>query len=294
MVEHTAKQKVIAFIELLRPGWWLACFFIGLTPGMLAILWHTGSLDEFFQFKTLFWAFAYWLSIVGIYVFNDVVGIREDDVVNPKRPLPSARIGRTGALIGSYIIIAFGVILWWIIFQNPMSSLIQLLCILIIIIYSAHYKNNILLGLGAGLIPISVWIALAPFSMIAVVLFFILFFWELTLDVPENLLHYDGDIREHPQTFAISFGKEKFAKIGLIFSVPVVVFLIILFYLLGFSLVFLLFAIFASVFLVQATISIRNNLNPVRLGQSLGMVMLSIFLINIGIISHSIIYSFWL
>ena len=42
-------NKLISYIELLRPGWWPACFFIGLTPGMLAILWTTGSLNDFFQ-----------------------------------------------------------------------------------------------------------------------------------------------------------------------------------------------------------------------------------------------------
>jgi 4-hydroxybenzoate polyprenyltransferase len=289
--KNNFKIQTVAFIELLRPGWWLACFFIGLTPGMLAILWHTGSLDEFFQFKTLVWSFAYWASIVGIYAFNDVVGIKEDDVVNNKRPLPSKRINKSAALTGSFIFLAIGVILWWITFTNIVSSFIQIACIVIIAIYSAVYKNNILLGLGAGLIPIGVWLALAPFNIIAVVLFFILFFWELTLDVPENLLHYDGDVKVHPHTFAITIGKEKFARIGLIFSVPVVLFSLWLFYLLEFSIVFLIFSIIAGLVLIKATTSIRDNLTPLRLGQSLGMVMLSMFLFNIGLISHSVIQS---
>jgi 4-hydroxybenzoate polyprenyltransferase len=294
MAERSVKTSVVAFIELMRPGWWLACFFLGLTPGMLAILWHTGSLEEFFQFKTLIWAFAYWLSIVGIYVYNDVVGIDEDVVVNAKRPLPSRRIGRSGALAGSYILLALGVILWWITFNNIFSSIIQLTCIGVIVIYSAFYKNNILLGLGAGLIPIGVWIALAPFSIIALVLFFIIFFWELTLDVPENLLHYDGDVKVHPHTFAVSFGRKRFAKLGLIFSVPVLGFCLVLFYLLDMSIIFLIFGIIASIILIQATMAIRTNISPMRLGQSLGMAMLSIFLINIGLISYSIVEFLWL
>jgi 4-hydroxybenzoate polyprenyltransferase len=249
---------------------------------------NTGSLDEFFQFRTLVWAFAYWASIVGIYVFNDVVGVEEDDVVNSKRPLPSARISRSPALAGSFVFLAVGVILWWITFTNIISSMIQISCIAVIAVYSSVYKNNILLGLGAGLIPIGVWLALAPFSIIAVVLFFILFFWELTLDVPENLLHYDGDIKVHPHTFAVTMGKEKFAKIGLVFSVPVVVFSLWLFYLLDFSIVFLIFAIISGLVLIKATTSIRDDLTPLRLGQSLGMVMLSIFLFNIGLITHSV------
>jgi 4-hydroxybenzoate polyprenyltransferase len=167
--------------------------------------------------------------------------------------------------------------------------LIQIACIVVIAVYSAVYKNNILLGLGAGLIPVGVWLALAPFSIIAVVLFFILFFWELTLDVPENLLHYEGDIKVHPHTFAITIGKERFAKIGLVFSVPVVLFSFLLFYLLDFSFVFLIFALIAGLVLIKATLSIRNDLSPLRLGQSLGMVMLSIFLFNIGLITHSVV-----
>ncbi len=70
---------------------------------MLAIFWVNGSLDEFFQIKTLIWAFAYWASIVGIYVFNDIVGLKEDEIVNPKRPLPSGRIKKNIALIFHYI-----------------------------------------------------------------------------------------------------------------------------------------------------------------------------------------------
>jgi 4-hydroxybenzoate polyprenyltransferase len=286
------KQKAIAFVELLRPGWWLACFFIGLTPGMLAILWNTGSLNDFFQLKTIVWSFAYWSSIVGIYVYNDVVGIHEDEVVNSKRPLPSLKISKNAALAGSYILLTLGVGLWWVTFQNQLSTLFQLFCILLIIIYSAFYKHNVLLGLGAGLIPIGVWLAFAPLSLIPIVLFFILFFWEMTLDVPENLLHFDGDIKVHPHTMAITLGKKTFAKIGTIFSIPVVMFLILLFYLLEFSLIFLLFAILASIFIIQATLSIRNDIRPIKLGQSLGMVMLSIFLINIGIILHSLVQAF--
>jgi 4-hydroxybenzoate polyprenyltransferase len=294
MGESDNNNKTIAFIELLRPGWWLACFFIGLTPSMLAILWNTGSLDDFFQLRTIGWAFAYWASIVGIYVFNDVVGIDEDRIVNNKRPLPSNRIESQTALIGSIIILIIGVLVWWLMFENILSSVIQLSCIFVIAIYSTYYKNNILLGLGAGLIPIGVWLAFAPITYIPIILFFILFFWELTLDVPENLLHYEGDIKVHPQTFAVSMGPNKFAKIGLVFSIPTVGFCVVLFFLLelGISLIFLAFTMLAAIFLIQATVSIRNDIKPVTLGRALGMVMLSIFLINIGLISYSLVLAF--
>ena len=286
------QKKLVAYIELLRPGWWPACFFIGLTPGMLAIFWNSNSLDEFFQLKTLAWVFAYWFSIVGIYVFNDLAGIEEDKVINPKRPLPSGRVTKKTTLIFSLILLAIGIGLWWFTFNNPLSSFIQIICIGFIAVYSAYYKNNFLLGIGAGLIPVGVWIAFAPFSMITVALFFLLFFWELTLDVPENILHFDGDVKVHPQTFATLLGQEKFAKIGLIFALPTVATVVWLFFLLDMSYIYLFFALISSLFLIYSQLSIRKNIALVHLGRSLGLVMFSIFMINLGIILHTIVQTY--
>jgi len=286
------KEKLIGYIELIRPGWWPACFFIGLAPGMLAIYFNNGSLNDFFQLKTIGWAFAYWVSIVGIYVFNDYVGIEEDTVINPKRPLPSGRVSKNGALIFSIILLFIGLTLWWLLFQNPMSSFIQFSCIGLIAVYSAVYKNNILLGLGAGLISIGVWIAFAEFNTITIAIFSFLFFWELTLDVPENILHYDGDIKVHPQTFAIKLGKERFAKTGLMFAILTVISILWILTLLNFDYLFLFFAIIGCLTILYSQILIINNIKPMKLGHSLGLVMLSVFIINIGIIIYAFFQSY--
>jgi 4-hydroxybenzoate polyprenyltransferase len=282
-------NKISPYIEILRPGWWPVCFFIGLTPGMLAIFTVDGSLNEFFHFNTLIWAFAYWASIVGIYIFNDIVGIKEDEIVNPKRPLPSRKINKNIAFIYSLIFISLGIILWWFSFNNIISSFLQIMCVVTIAIYSSKYKNNLLLGVGAGLIPVSVWIAFAPFNFITIALFLLIFFWELTLDVPENILHYEGDIKVHPQTFASYLGKENFAKIGLIFAIPSFIIIVWIFFLLDNSIIFLFFSLIGGISLLYSQISIRENLKPVNLGRSLGLVMFSIFMINIGIIFHIIV-----
>lgn len=286
------KDKIIGNIELLRPGWWPACFFIGLTPGILAIYIETGTLNSFIQLKTIAWAFAYWASIVGIYVFNDLVGIEEDKIVNPQRPLPSNRVSRKAALTLSIILLILGISIWWIIFKNPLSSLIQLTCVFTIAIYSAVYKNNILLGLGAGLIPIGVWIAFSPFNTITLALFFVLFFWELTLDVPENILHFDGDVKIHPQTLAVRFGPKRFASIGLAFAIPTVASILWLFFLIEMSYIYLFFGIICCLILIYSQITIKKDYKPVDLGRSLGLVMLSIFIFNMGIIIYVITNSY--
>jgi 4-hydroxybenzoate polyprenyltransferase len=293
MFELKNESKLKAYIEILRPGWWLACFLIGFTPGVLAIFYVNGSLNELLQIKTLIWTLGYWSSVVGIYVFNDYVGLGEDKIVNPKRPLPSKRITENGAVGYSIVLLAIGLTLWWIAFTNVYSSLIQIACIGIMVVYSAKYKNNILLGLAAGLIPVGVWIALAPFNSITIALFLIVFFWELSLDVPENILHYEGDVKYHPHTFAASIGREKFARIGLIFPIPAVIATFWLFSLLDMSIVFLIFALIASIALLSGINSIRENLAPMMLGRALGMTMFFILLVNIGTISHTIVYTFY-
>jgi 4-hydroxybenzoate polyprenyltransferase len=292
MTENSYGSKVKAYIELLRPGWWLACFFIGLTPGILAIFWNTGGLDEFFQFNTVIWAFGYWASIVGIYSLNDVAGIEEDRIVNPKRPLPSGRVTKNGAIGLGVSMISFGIIAWWIAFNNLYSTLIQLSAIGLMVVHPTVFKDNFLLCFAAALIPIGVWIALAPFHPIAIALFLVIFFWEATMDVPENLMHLEGDKNAHPHTWAIRFGPERFAKIGIYFALVTVACMMWLFILIGLSPVFLVFAILSGLFLIMSQLSIRNNQSPMKMGQSIGMTMLSIFLVNMGLISHSLLYTY--
>jgi 4-hydroxybenzoate polyprenyltransferase len=285
------RTRTKASIELLRPGWWLACFFIGLTPGLLA-LWSIDSVHEFFQFNTVIWAFGYWASIVGVYSLNDVAGIEEDKIVNPKRPLPSGRVTKKGAIGLGVTMILLGVMAWWIAFYNIYSTLIQLSAIGLMIVHPTVFKDNFLLSLAAALIPIGVWIALAPFHPIAIALFLIIFFWEATMDVPENLMHLEGDKKVHPQTWAIRFGPKRFAKFGIYFAVITVACMMWLFILIGLSPVFLIFAVLSGLFLIMSQLSIRNDQSPMKMGQSIGMTMLSIFLVNIGLISHSLMYTY--
>jgi len=294
MTQEKTPGFIASHVEILRPGWWLACFFIGLTPGMLAIWWSTGGLDDFFQLRTLLWAFGYWASVVGVYSYNDAVGMEEDAVVNPKRPVPSGRVTKKGALALGAVMVVLGVLAWWLAFGNVVSSALQLASVGLMIVYSQFYKDNVLLSLAAALIPVAVWIAFAPLHPIAIALFVLIFFWEAALDVPENILHLEGDKKAHPHTYAIRLGPERFAKVGWVFAVLTVAAMAWLAYLLDFSVVFLVFAGLSGLILINSQLRIRSDISPMKLGSSLGMVMLSIFLVNIGLIAHALAYSYWL
>ena len=288
MVEITVQEKIKAYIEILRPGWWLACFFIGLTPGILAIHWRDdGSMDAFWEMKTIFWALGYWASVVGMYVFNDMVGKEEDETNNPKRPIPAGMITTKEASIYSAVLLVIGVCLFWIAFEDPAATLVQLACIGLIVIHSHYLKVNVILGLAAGLIPVAIWIGLADFSWIMVALFSLVFFWELALDVPENILHFEGDMKAHPHTMAIILGKEKLASIGIYFAIAAIASSFWLAYLLDFSArntgIYLVFAIIGAIAMLNGTLAIRKNIQPMLLGKATGLAMLFILLNNIGL-----------
>ena len=160
------------------------------------------------------------------------------------------------------------------------------------VIYSAIYKDNLLLSLGAALIPVGVWIALAPFSWIPIALFVIMFFWEAALDVPENILHLEGDKKVHPHTYAVRLGPSRFAKVAIVFPILTLGGIFWLDYLLDLSFIYLFFGLIGGIILVYSQASIRDDQSPVKLGRSLGMVMLSMFIMNVGIIAHAISYSY--
>lgn len=288
MSDIKVKEKIKAYIEILRPGWWLACFFIGLTPGMLAIHWRYGSLDEFYQFKSVMWSIAYWITVVGMYVYNDLVGKEEDAINNPNRPIPAGIISQMEASVYSIILVGIGVALFWVTFLDPLASLLQLACIVFIVIHSQIFKANIFLGLGAAFIPLSIWMALADFSWIMVTLAFLVFFWELTLDVPENILHYEGDLKAHPHTMAILIGREKLAKIGIYFAAAAIASSLWLVYLLDFSIIYLAFAVISGAILLNGMNSIRDTIQPMMHGKALGITMLFILLNNIGLMLYTI------
>ena len=140
-----------------------------------------------------------------------------------------------------------------------------------------------------SLAPVSIWMGLADFSWIMVALFSLVFFWELTLDVPENILHYEGDMVAHPHTMAILSGKEKLASIGIYFAMASVASSLWLFALLELnnSVVYLLFAVIGGLAMLNGTYAIRDDLKPMLLGKATGLAMLFILLNNIGLMIYT-------
>ena len=87
-------------------------------------------------------------------------------------------------------------------------------------------------------------------------------------------------------------GKERFAKTGLMFAILTVISILWILILLSFDYLFLFFAIIGCLVILYSQILIINNIKPIQLGRSLGLVMLSVFILNIGIIIYAFFQSY--
>jgi len=152
-----------AYLELLRPP--LAPMDLAL-PGsvvLLAAFATTGALPPLIPFVIA--TVGAYFAITSSYVFNDCCDIDVDQVGMPDRPLPSSQISKNAALY--YSILLFGIAAVVAIYLNPESFVSLIVATVIMAVYSKWAKRNtpfswVLVGLSYGIVPIGVWLAIAP------------------------------------------------------------------------------------------------------------------------------------
>ncbi|HOT07631.1 MAG TPA: UbiA family prenyltransferase [Methanotrichaceae archaeon] len=152
-----------AYWELLRPP--LAPMDLAM-PGasaLLAAYATSGHLPPAWPFAIA--TLGAYAAITSSYVLNDYVDVDVDTVAMPGRPLPSARVTRRAA--GAYALLLFLLAAAVALYLNPESAVALAAATIIITIYSVWAKRNtpwswILVGLAFGLVPVGVWLAMAP------------------------------------------------------------------------------------------------------------------------------------
>ncbi|MHC1631494.1 MAG: UbiA prenyltransferase family protein [Methanotrichaceae archaeon] len=152
-----------AYLELLRPPLAPMDLALPCATALLAVYATTGSLPAIFPFLVA--TIGAYFAITSSYVFNDCCDIDVDLTGMPDRPLPSAQISRNAALI--YAIILFGAAAVVAFYLNPESLVMLIVATLVMAIYSKWAKRNtpfswVLVGLAYGLVPLGVWMAMAP------------------------------------------------------------------------------------------------------------------------------------
>jgi len=156
-----------AYVELLRPP--LAPMDLAL-PGSVALLAAyatTGTLPPLIPFVIA--TIGAYFAITSSYVYNDCCDIDVDLVGMPDRPLPSSDITKGQAL--SYSAFLFGIAAVVALYLNPESLVALIVATLVMAVYSMWAKRNtpfswVLVGLAYGIVPIGVWLALAPLGLL--------------------------------------------------------------------------------------------------------------------------------
>jgi geranylgeranylglycerol-phosphate geranylgeranyltransferase len=131
---------VVGYIKLMRP---LNCL-------MTAISVFIGGLIVS-PVLGIFIAEKIWLAMIAAFLIsaagnaiNDYVDIEADKINKPARPIPSGRVSKRGALGFSVILFLIGIFLAGII--NYVTFAIAIVNSLLLIIYSTHLQNKMLLG----------------------------------------------------------------------------------------------------------------------------------------------------
>jgi len=159
----TAGGKLRAYAELLRPP--LAPMDIAL-PGAAALLAAyatTGALPAAFPFAIA--TLGAYAAITSSYVYNDCCDVDVDAVGMPDRPLPSSQVTRSAAL--GYSALLFGIAAAVAFYLNPESLVALIGATMIMAVYSKAAKRTTpfswaLVGLSFGIVPVGVWLAMAP------------------------------------------------------------------------------------------------------------------------------------
>jgi len=216
-------SRFAAYVELLRPP--LAPMDVAL-PGAAALLAAyatTGGLPPAFPFVIA--TLGAYFAITSSYVFNDCCDVDVDAVGMPGRPLPSSQVTRSSAL--AYSGFLFGIAAAVALYLNPESLIALIAATLIMAVYSKAAKRTTpfswaLVGLAYGVVPVGVWLAMAPAGILkdgpglhagAIVLGAMICITDWGFTNCDASRDVEGDRREGIPTFPVTFGIPKTAKL---------------------------------------------------------------------------------
>jgi geranylgeranylglycerol-phosphate geranylgeranyltransferase len=132
------------YLEMMRPGNCLMSAVAVLIGGLLVIRW---GLAELLSLSPVYLAMAAAFLITGAgNAINDWNDVEADRVNRPKRPIPSGRASRKGALVFSMILFLAGIALAGIPPMNWLTLLIAAFNSLLLALYSLSLQGRPLAG----------------------------------------------------------------------------------------------------------------------------------------------------
>jgi geranylgeranylglycerol-phosphate geranylgeranyltransferase len=135
---------MLPYLELIRPGNCLMSVFAVFIGGLLVIRW---DFSQFLSLSPLYLALIAVLLITGAgNAINDYVDVEADRVNKPKRPVPSGRVPRKGALALSLLLFALGIALAGIPPMNMVTFAIAVFNSFLLVLYSFYLQGKLLAG----------------------------------------------------------------------------------------------------------------------------------------------------
>ncbi len=258
-----------AYWQLLRPP--LAPMDIAL-PGAAALLAAyatTGGLPSALPFVIA--TLGAYAAITSSYVYNDCCDVDVDAVGMPDRPLPSSQVTRSSAL--AYSGILFGIAAAVALYLNPESLVALIAATLIMAVYSKAAKRTTpfswaLVGLSFGIVPVGVWLAMAPAGFLksgpglhlgAVILGAMICITDWGFTNCDASRDVEGDRREGIPTFPVTFGIPKTAKLVAAAWIVGVLLSIALGIVTGLGPIYFAAAIVAGIWMVGQTLDFIRN-----------------------------------
>lgn len=157
---------------------------------------------------------------------NDYFDCEIDRINKPRRPIPSGRISRRGALMFSIILMGMGI--WFGFFVNLYTAAITVIVSGCLILYAVCLKQtpffgNLLVGVLTGLTFIVGGASVRTVYGTFVPAIFA-FLFTTAREIIKDIEDTEGDVQNYARTISVVWGKRVAVLIALIFIIAVILF----------------------------------------------------------------------
>lgn len=217
MRKYTLSERIYAFIEITRPWWLIVLLPVFIAPAILA----ARGMPPLEPFIIGIISFIFMKS--GASTINDYFDRDVDRIIHKNRPIPTGRISANDAF--AYSMLLFVISLFLAIAVNRIFFALILTCIIVCIFHFWKTKRDIYIigfsnigtSLAVSIIPVAGFTIVSNIDFIAILLFLIIFFYDLAHDASSSIRDIKGDSKGGITTFAATTGVSTTSKLVLVF-----------------------------------------------------------------------------
>lgn len=228
---YSLKERIMAFLVIIRPWWLLPLGLIVVSSAVLAV---NGIPNGQILILVIL---SFICGKSGATTMNDFFDRDIDQINFPNRPIPSGIIKPNEALIFSTLLftcsLILGALVNWIFFSITLSIIALSLLHFGVIKRWSGIPGIATTGtaLCVSLIALAGWSAFAEINLLSIFFVLIIFTYDIAHDTSSSIRDYEGDLGRRISTFATALGKEIAARIALlIFILSFVLSLVLMFF----------------------------------------------------------------